>query len=70
VSQDDEPQAAPGDEEERRKRATELREQIERLKSGSPPEDPDLPRRPSPREFTERSVHEETEHEEPNGEES
>jgi hypothetical protein len=63
VSQDDKPQAAPGDEEERRKRAAELREQIERLKSGSSPEEQDPPRRPSPREFTEHSVHEEIEHE-------
>jgi hypothetical protein len=54
----------PDDEELRRKRAAELHEQIERLKSSTPPDQEEKPRRPpSPREFTEHSAHEETEDE-------
>lgn len=70
MSQDDDPQNSPGDEEERRNRAADLHDQIEKLKTGSPPENHDPPRRPSPREFTERSAREEIEHDQPNGEDS
>jgi len=70
VSKSDERPPTPPDEEERRKRAAELHEQIERLKSGSPPNERDRPRRPSPREFTEQSVREEIEHEQPSDEHS
>jgi hypothetical protein len=51
------------DEEARRRRAAELHERIERLKSGAPPDEPDRP--PTPRELTDESAREELEHEQP-----
>jgi len=70
VSQDAHPEPSQGDEEERRKRAADLHEQIEKLKSGAPPEKPDRPQPASPREFTEQSVREEIEGEQPSSEDS
>jgi hypothetical protein len=70
VSQEDDRQPSPSDEEERRKRAAELHEQIEQLKSGVPPDELARPAHPSPREFTEQSVREELEPKQPSGEDS
>jgi hypothetical protein len=66
----DEPAESSPDEEERRKRAAELHEQIQKLKSGAAPEKTDTPREPNPREFTEESMREETEDEQPSSEDS
>ena len=63
MSQDDDRQASQGDAEDRRRRAADLHEQIDQLKSGSPANQPARPRQPSPRDVTEQSVREELERE-------
>ena len=70
MSKDDQPEPSQGAEEEQRKRAADLHEQIEKLKSGLPPDERDRTRPESPREFTEQSVREEIEGEQADSEAS
>ena len=68
MSEDNERTSPEADAEERRRRASELHEQIEQLERDSAPDEGDPPRKPSPREFTEKSVRKENEREQENDE--